>query len=155
MAATGATQREIAQSAGIGLATVNRTLRREDVRALVEAEHSKLLAGLPNAREAVSNLISQYHAYVQSMNTTNLPTNMDPDDKKQAAKFISRLLESVGIFPSLTQSILVQQIYTQSTQSVPPQIAQVLAQLSGELEMSLESDDAEAVIDCTPSVQTD
>jgi hypothetical protein len=65
------------------------------------------------------------------------------------------LLESVGILPSLTQSIVIQQAISVSTQQIPPQIAQVLAQLSGELEMSLESDDAEAVIDCTPSVQTD
>ena len=135
---------EIARQNGFHESTASRKLQKPEIKALVERIQAELIkTSIPQAAENIRHAVEQYKPQAA------LPTNQrDSQLREHGFKASQRLLESVGILPSHTPSVLIQQIFNQND----PQIGQELGQLKEFLLSRYGPDDhnGDLVIDVQP-----
>lgn len=123
---SGKTMEDIADIQDINKSTVSRRLTRPEVRKYIERIQEQFLTD--NAEIAASNIKTVI---------ANYQTSKDIQDKEHGFKASIRVLESVGILPAPTQSIVYNQI-NQSTNIISPAISFLLNKHNSDLKFLLE-----------------
>ena len=142
--AAGQTLENIGNLNNLPLTTTHRRLQRPEVKALIERIQAELIeTSVPIAADNIRHAVEQYKPQA------DLPSDQrDSQLREHGFKASQRLLESVGILPSHTPSVLIQQIFNQND----PQIGQELGQLKEFLLSRYGPDDhnGDLVIDVQP-----
>jgi predicted transcriptional regulator len=116
LASTGCSQEEIAATMGVSQSTVSRRLQSEELKALIEKVQFELME--ETATVAKDNLVHAIKSYKTSKE--------DPQLREHGFKATQRVLESMGILPTHTQSVFIQQIFNDNRTQIAPVIRQVL-----------------------------
>ena len=106
---------------GLDKSTISKRLSRPEVRKYIEKIQEQFLTD--NAEIAAKNIKEVIGKYL---------TASDMQDKEHGYKASMRVLESIGVLPSPTQSIVYNQI-NQSTNIISPAITMLLKQHSMDL----------------------
>jgi hypothetical protein len=129
--AAGASLQEIANTNGFHEATACRRLQQPEIKALVEQINHKLITEATG--QAAQNIIDIIHSY----------NSDDITIKTLSLKYSDKQMQAIGIYPSHTPSVLIQQIYNQSD----PHVGQELGQLREFLQSRISGANQGVVID--------
>ncbi len=106
-ASHGLTQEEIAAKVGISQTTVSRRLKRPEVKALIEEIQITLIeATAEKTKEIISNLINRYESNACLDKKSEI-------EKEHGFKCLTKMAETMGIFPAHTQSSVMINILNQ------------------------------------------
>ena len=153
--AAGQTLENIGNLNNLPLTTTHRRLQRPEVKALIERIQAELIeTSVPIAADNIKHAVEKYKEPATTITVTDKKGNtkelpyVDEQLREHGFKASQRLLESVGILPSHTPSVLIQQIFNQND----PQIGQELGQLKEFLLSRYGPDDhnGDLVIDVQP-----
>ena len=115
--AAGESQNSIAQDHGVCHTTISRFSRREDVQKIIEEESLRLLELVPDAIDNVRNLVREMK---------NVP---EENHKRQELcyKASKKVLESVGIMNTPSQSQIMVNVLKYNAPLVTPIIQEILS----------------------------
>ena len=99
--AVGEKPKSISRDVGLSQSQVYRFARREDIRALIEQEHMKLMVHVPDAVKKVGSLVE------------GMGKAKDKDERRLCYEASREVLKIAGILPTATQSTFIQQVYRQ------------------------------------------
>lgn len=136
MIAKGDSQEAIAKELGVSQSTVSRF--KESHKELIQRETEKLLKSLPDITEQLLRDVSLANKVSKALNgeieVTDLPSLLS--DTKVLTKFMelsykkqSDILKAMGIYPTQTPSVFIQNIFQSGSQAViSPNIMTVLGE---------------------------
>lgn len=125
--AAGATLQQLATTNGFAdRSGPFKRLQHPEIKAMVEAIQADLIAtSIPQAADNIRHAVDQYRPQAA------LPADQrDTQLREHGFKASQRLLESIGILPTHTQSIVFQQLIQGNQITLGADITQVLSQLS-------------------------
>ncbi len=102
---------------GVSDSTATRRLQKPQMKALVERLHTELIdSSLAQSRDNIRHAINVYRTTPKD----------DPQLREHGWKASNKMLESVGIFPSHTPSVLIQNIFNEGdTVTVSAELSQL------------------------------
>jgi transposase-like protein len=127
----GESQTAIAQAAGVSQSTLSRVTKREDVKALIEAESLNLMGVLPDAVENVKELVREMK---------NIPEK-ETKRRELSYKASHDVLKAAGLMPTPVQSQVIQNIYNDHRIQVHPIIERLLADHSACIDVDFGEDE--------------
>ncbi|MBU1209262.1 MAG: helix-turn-helix domain-containing protein [Proteobacteria bacterium] len=130
--AGGESQTAIAQTLGVSQSTISRLAKREDVKALIDAESLNLLGVLPDAVENVKELVREMK---------NIPEK-ETKRRELSYKASHDVLKAAGLMPTPVQSQVIQNIYNDNRIHVHPVIEALLKQHGDTFDADFDEDEA-------------
>jgi hypothetical protein len=113
MSLQGIPNTEIAKSIGVHPGSVARAKNRPALKALIESVQQQVIGdNIQSIAGTIGRLVRRYDA-----NTCE--NDNDKIEKQHGFRLIERLSEGIGILPSHTQSVFVQNIYNHRTELSP------------------------------------
>lgn len=133
--AAGGTQKAIANQLGVDPATTCRIANKPATKELINQIHNDIIAqALAPAKDGIIKLIQDYYkpydTELDPVTGQQKKTALSLQRKDHGFKAINRLLESVGVFPSHSTSVLIQQIFASGSFDVPEVVKQLLGQIT-------------------------
>jgi hypothetical protein len=126
LAANGATTRDIEIATGYDHSTAARSLQTSEAKAIIEAIHSRVInEAVTQGADNIIHAVSKYKSIPASGDLA------DPQLREHGFKASMEMLRSIGILPSHTQSVMIQNIYNSTTNILSPALSQVLVALAG------------------------
>lgn len=104
--ATGVAQAKVAKEFRVNRSTISRLEKKEDIQRLIEEENKRFLESLPCAVDNVKGLIEGFKAELGK----KLP---DKQKVEYGFKGSIKALESAGIAPGASSSVMIQNIFNQ------------------------------------------
>jgi hypothetical protein len=146
LAAIDAPQRSIASQLNTSASTVNRIIRDPEVKAKIDACRSRIAAETyEQATNAVIKLINDYNQPVEVDINGRIKADVY-QSREHGFKAICKTVESIGIWPSQSPSLFIQQVYnTENTLNISsPLVDRAINQASvGLIEGELETQDVD------------
>ena len=130
--AGGESQTAIARATGVSQSTISRVTKREDVKALIDAETLNLLGALPDAVENVKDLVRE--------------KNIPKDETKRLElryKASVDVLKVGGLMPTPIQSLAIQNIYNDNRMQLSPVVLALLEKHGQVFDAEFDDDESE------------
>jgi len=129
--AGGESQTAIARTVGASQSTISRLAKRDDVRALIEAESLKLLEVLPDAVENFKRLVRE------------MKNIHEKETKRQELSYKAShdVLKAAGVMPTPVQSQVIQNIYNDNRIQIHPLIEALLEQHGDTFDADFDEED--------------
>jgi len=111
---------EIARATGVNRRTVADYANKPDIKAKIEAVQARL------ANEAYEQVATNLVEAVKDVRRLEEPDPVSMQRRDQGFKASVKIAESMGILPSHSQSILVQQVFNTQVNHITPNVARLL-----------------------------
>jgi len=115
----GKTYKELSQDFGISKTQVGRILNDAEIKEVIETTQRGMVNLVPKAIE-------------------NYQTLLDSDDEKIKLTASKEILQTVGVMPSHTQSVLIQNVFNQTDSDVAQELTELAAFLKDRYAADLE-----------------
>ena len=125
--ASGLSQTQTAELTGISRPTVNILANKPDIKAKIEAIQSRII------NEAYEDVASNLVEAVKDVRRLTEPDPVSRQRRDQGIKTTWKIAESMGILPSHSQSILVQQVFNQTNNFLSERADHLLDMAEGEV----------------------
>lgn len=120
MAIAGAKDSQIASATGLDPSTVYRKRTKSGLKDVIEAAQQQII------RENITQVAQIVTRLVHSYDNNRCMDDGSKLEKQHAWKSIEKLAEATGIFPSHTQSVLIQNIYNDHRTELSPIVVDLL-----------------------------
>jgi hypothetical protein len=114
----GRSQTEIAQIAGVSQQAVSKTLSKPDIKGMIEGVQTGFITA--NARRAAGNITQIIHS-------------TRAEDKELRLKYSAEVARGIGILPTQTQSVFVQNIFNHLDVHISAEVNQLQSFLQSQL----------------------
>lgn len=111
----GESQHKVSEKIGVSQPTISRLANEETVKEMIESAQLRLYSeNLEKIVDNMGNLISQAHKILSDEDSTPQKVHDAKTLLELANRVQQRILQGAGIFPSSSQSILIQNIQNQT-----------------------------------------